>query len=421
MVRAERRSQVQARSSFHLLSNKTFSVFILGSFLSSMGFWIQSIGQSWQVLQMTNSALLLGLVAFAATAPNIVFSLFGGVIVDRFNRQRLVIVVQIVYMLTALYLGIATTLHIVTVWQIICMALINGVCSCVGFPGWQAFIGDLVPAEDLKQGIALNSVQFNLSRVIGPAVGGLSIALVGIAGSYYLNMLSYVFVVIPLFFMHPVQHNSESSREKSLWQGMNEGLTYTFHSAKLMLLLFLQLLIAFLVFPYITLLPIFARDVFHIGAGGLGVLNSAAGIGALVGSVLVVFASRRMSNGVRMLLWACVIGGLACAAFAMTPNLQMASFWLIVVGSCTVMSSTIANAAVQTLVPEEMRGRVLSILALILFGLAPFGNLTAGWIAGTFGSQMTLAIGGILCVALSLLTFVLQLKFAAPVQQKAIA
>lgn len=421
IVSAERRPRTHALSSFRLLTDKTFSIFILGSFLSSMGFWIQSVGQGWQVLQMTNSAFLLGLVMFAATAPNILFSLFGGVIVDRVNRQRLVIVVQVVYMFTSLYLGIATTLHIITVWQILLMAVVNGIFSCVGFPAWQAFIGDLVPAEDLKQGIALNSVQFNLSRVIGPAVGGISIGLVGLAGSYYLNALSYVFVIIPLFFMHPVQHNLEGHREQSLWQGLHEGLTYTFRSTALILLLILQLLIAFLVFPYTTLLPVFARDIFHIGATGLGVLNSAAGIGALIGSILVVLASRRLSNGARMLVWTCVIGGLATAAFALTHNLQIAVSLLVVMGICTVMSSTTTNAAVQTLVPEEMRGRVLSILALILFGVAPFGNLTAGWIAATWGTQNTLAVGGVLCVVLSLLTLILQMKISVRNRLKAVA
>src|SRR5207248_701599 len=148
----------------------------------STGFWVQSVGQSWQVLQLTNSAFLLGLVGFAALFPNIVLSLLGGVIVDRLHRRPLLIGTQIIFLCTAAFLGIFSTLHRLTVWQIILMALINGTFNSVGIPAWQAFIGDLLPPEQLKQGIALNSMQFNLSRVIGPAIGGISIGIFGIAG-----------------------------------------------------------------------------------------------------------------------------------------------------------------------------------------------------------------------------------------------
>ena len=189
--------------SLHPLSNRNFGIFWTGAFLSSVGFWIQNVGQGWQVLQLTNSALLLGLVTFAATVPNIVLSLIGGVISDRMNRRYLLIGTQAIYMLTSLTLGILTTLHMIAVWQIILMALINGIFSSVGFPAWQTFIGDLVPPDELKQGIALNSMQFNLSRVVGPAIGGLSVGLLGLSGSYYLNSISYLAVIIPLLFIHP--------------------------------------------------------------------------------------------------------------------------------------------------------------------------------------------------------------------------
>src|SRR5947209_2185148 len=187
------------------LKEKNFSLLWMGAFLSSMGFWVQAVGQSWQVLQLTNSALLLGLVTFAATLPNIVLSLFGGVIADRFDRRHLLIGTQTIFMTTATLLGILTTLHIIAVWQIILMALINGTFNSAGQPTWQAFIGDLVRREQLKQGIALNSVQFNLSRAIRPAIGGISIGFFGIADSYYLNALSYLAVIILLLIMHPDQ------------------------------------------------------------------------------------------------------------------------------------------------------------------------------------------------------------------------
>src|SRR5256885_14357304 len=249
--------------SLHPLKDKNFGLFWFGSLLSSIGFWVQSVGQSWQVLQLTNSALLLGLVGFAALLPNIVLSLFGGVIADRANRRFLLIGTQIIFLSTATLLGVLTTLHSITVWQIILLALVNGTFNTVGIPAWQAFIGDLLPSAQLKQGIALNSTQFNMSRVIGPAIGGISIGVFGIAGSYYLNALSYVAVIIPLILIHP-RHRERTSRQQGMWQDLREGLSFARKRPSLRVILLLQFIIAFLVFPYIVLLPIFARDIFHI-------------------------------------------------------------------------------------------------------------------------------------------------------------
>src|SRR6266699_5495021 len=218
------------------LKDKNFAPFLFGSFLSSIGFWVQSVGQSWQVLLLTNSAFLLGLVGFAALFPNIVLSLFGGVIADRVNRRPLLIGTQIIFLSTATLLGILTTLHIITVWQIILMALINGTFNAVGIPAWQAFIGDLLSPEQLRQGIALNSMQFNLSRIIGPALGGISIGIFGIAGSYYLNAVSYLAVIIPLLLIHPAR-KLRLSHQQGIWQDLREGLNYVGKRQSLQVLL----------------------------------------------------------------------------------------------------------------------------------------------------------------------------------------
>src|SRR5947209_3470208 len=342
------RRQLTLPVSLQPLAEKNFGLFWFGSLLSSMGFWVQSVGQSWQVLQLTNSAFLLGLVGFAALLPNIVLSLFGGVIADRVNRRLLLIGTQIVFMSTAALLGIFTTLHSITVWQIIGMALINGTVNTVGILAWQAFIGDLLPPEQLKQGIALNSMQFNLSRVIGPALGGISIGLFGIAGSYYLNAISYLAVIIPLLLIHPIWRQ-RSSRQQGIWQDLREGLNYVRKRSSLQVILLLQFMIAFLVFPYVILLPIFARDIFHIGAPGLGVLNSASGIGALLGSLLLMGLSQRLERGRLLLITLCVLGGCTSLVFALLNTLNAALLMLVVLGACTVMSSTGTNTTLQIL------------------------------------------------------------------------
>lgn len=387
--------------------DKNFGLFWSGAFLSSIGFWIQTVGQGWQVLQLTNSALLLGCVSFAATLPNIVLSLFGGVVADRFNRRHLLIGTQIIYMTTAALLGIFTSLHIITVWQIIVMALINGTFSSVGFPAWQAFVGDLVQPEQLKQGIALNSTQFNLSRVIGPAIGGISIGLFGIAGSYYLNALSYVAVIIPLIFMRTLQkrHTSETS---GVWRGIQAGLSYTRRRPSLQIALLLQFTIALLVFPYAVLLPIFARDIFKTGPTGLGALNAAAGVGALLGAISLVILSRYLGRSMRLLITLCLVGGATCVAFALSTSQEVSLLLLIALGASAVMSMTVTNTTLQTMTPEHMRGRVLSIWILLAFGVAPLGNLVAGWVAQLIGAALTLAFAGSLCLVTTLFIALLE-------------
>ncbi len=189
------------------------------------------------------------------------------------------------------------------------------------------------------------------------------------------------------------------TRQQGMWQDLREGLSYVKKRPTLQVILLLQFMIAFLVFPYTILLPIFARDIFHIGAPGLGVLNSASGVGALLGAILLVILSQRLERGKSLLVMLCVLGGFASLAFAMVNILNVAILILIALGTCTVMSMTSTNTALQILTPEEMRGRILSIWVMTALGLAPFGNLLAGWVAQSLGAPSTLAIGGSLCAA----------------------
>ena len=387
-------------STLHPLAEKNFSIFWAGSFLSSVGFWIQSVGQGWQVLQLTQSALLLGLVTLAATVPNLVFSLFGGVLVDRWDRRTLLFCTQSIYMVTALSLGILTTLHVILVWEILVAALINGMVSAIGLPAWQTFVTDLVPAKELKQGVALDFMQFNLSRAVGPALGGLSLGLVGIAGSYYLNSVSYIAVLLSLLFVH-ANHKRLIAKRQSVWKGLSEGVAYVRQHVALQLALLLQFLLAFLVFPFATLLPIFAGNIFHIGAQGLGFLNAVTGIGALTGALLFLLMSTRLQRTLRLMIILCIIGGGACVAFAFAYNVLIALPALVVLGVCSVLPLVVTNTAIQAMTPEHMRGRILSFRILITFGFAPFGNLLVGWVAQNIGAQMTLALSGAMCLLIT--------------------
>ncbi len=396
-------------STLHPLAEKNFSIFWAGAFLSSIGFWIQTVGQGWQVLQLTQSALLLGLVTLAATVPNLVFSLFGGVLVDRWDRRTVLFCTQAIYMTTALLLGILTTFHLIVVWEILLAALINGTVSAIGLPAWQTFVTDLVSPKELRQGVALDFMQFNLSRAVGPALGGILVGLVGIAGSYYLNSVSYIAVLLSLLLIH-ADHKQLVAKRQSVWQGLGEGIAYVRQHVALQLALLLQFLLAFLVFPFATLLPIFAANIFHVGAAGLGILNAVTGIGALTGALLFLLMNSRLQRTLRLMIILCIIGGSACIAFAFAYTILIALPALVVLGVCSVLPLVVTNTAIQVMTPEGMRGRILSIRILITFGLAPFGNLLVGWVAQNIGAQMTLALSGGLCLLVTVMIAVLHIR-----------
>lgn len=390
-------------AALHPLTEKNFTALWVGAFVSNLGFWIQNVAQGWQVLQLTGSALLLGLAAFIGTVPSLLFTLFGGVIADKFNRRHLLIIGNTIYMCTALLLGILTTVGTIQVWHIIVMALVNGLFSAISFPAWQIFVSDLVRDDDLKQGIALNSMQFNLSRVVGPAIGGLSIGVFGIAGSYYLNALSYIGVIVPLMLMHPVQKRSQSPKEQRVIDNLIQGLIYLKNHPVLLILLSLQFMIAFFVLPYVTLLPIFAANIFRTGPTGLGVMNSAAGVGALLGAVLLVLLMSRLRQPVQALFMLCLVGGVASILLAIMPNQKLALPLLIALGASTVMATTFTNTALQSATPAELRARVVSIWITVTFGVAPFGSLVAGAVAQSIGAELTVMLGGTICVTIATL------------------
>lgn len=400
---------VSLTSTVRPLSDRNFSIFWSGAFLSSIGFWIQTVGQGWQVLTLTHSALLLGLVTLIATLPNIVLSLLGGVFADRWNRRHVLICTQAVFMFTALSLGLFTSLHIISVWLIIFAALINGIFNSVGLPAWQTFVTDLVPRKDLKQGVALDFMQVNLSRAIGPAIGGISVGILGIAGSYYMNSLSYVAVIVPLLLIHTPQRE-RAAAQQSIWRGLKEGLDYLRSQQSLQLALLLQFLLIFMIFPFATLLPIFASDIFHIGAEGLGAMNALVGVGAFTGALLFLTLNQYIKRNLRLLVVICIVGGVGCIALAVAGDVRMAVPILVTLGICTVMPLAVTNTSIQVLTPEALRGRILSIRILISFGLAPIGNLVTGWIAQLVGAQLALVVDGGLCMLIALAIAVLQAR-----------
>lgn len=409
-----RRYSFHMPAALHPLTEKRFGVIWAGAFLSGVGFWIQTVAQGWQVLQLTNSALLLGLVSFIGTFPNLLLSLFGGAIADRFDRRKLLLITQSMYMGLALLQGLLTTLQVITVWHILLIALLTGFISTVGFPTWQTFITDLVDESEIKQGIALNSMQFNLSRVVGPAIGGLSIGIFGIAGSYYLNGLSYIAVIVPLLLMRP-QSRLRKREVQSVWENVISGVAYIRQKPVLQIALGLQFMSSFFIMPYLTLLPVFAGNIFRTGATGLGTMNAVAGIGALLGSCLVLFLAGRLSRTISALFLLCLAGGLASIVFAQMPNQALTLPLLLILGASTVMANVFTNTTIQSSTPEEIRGRVVSIWVAIAFGFAPLGNLLAGSVAQASSAPFTLAFSGAVCIIVATAIVLLTRKVGQPI------
>ncbi len=373
---------------FRALRHGEYRVFWTGNFVSNIGSWMQNVAQGWLVLQLTNSPFWLGLVGFAQQMPALVFSLLGGVIADRTSRRRLLLTTQTTMMLLALLLAVLTTLHWITVRQIVLIAVLAGTTMALNAPTYQAALRDLVPREDTLNAIALNSIQFNLSRVLGPSFAGFAIAGLGIAACFYLNALSYVPL---LFVIARVDFPALQSREvNSLRAEMAEGFRYVREHHAIRTLVLLVALVSMFGLPYLVMMPAFARDVLNVGATGLGYLVAAAGAGALLGGVhLAMLKSHRRRGPV--VLGAAMIFFAAILLFCLSRKPLLSGLLLAVVGGAMVSSVATVNSLIQTLVPDSIRGRVLSMHTMAYLGFTPLGSLLVGALAEHWGTPAALA------------------------------
>jgi MFS family permease len=390
------------------LRNRDFRLFWIGNFLSNVGTWMQNVAQGWLVLDLagplaphqvlgrfqTNGAFWLGVVGFAASAPMLVFALIGGVIADRVNRRNLMLCTQTAMMICAFIMAIlayASPGHprMIKIPEIILLAFANGLASSLNAPSQQALVPRLVPKEDLANAIALNSAQFNLSRLIGPAIGGLIMAWLSVSANFMLNGVSFLALIFVLSKIHyPDQRASNSSA--GLWQNLAEGFRYVFQSPQMSALLTLVALASIFVIPFITLIPLFARDILHAGARGFGFLMAFTGVGAFLGSITIAWLGRKYLRGsfvVRSatLLFVAVIG------FAFSRKFFLSGALLMVAGYAMILMVATVNTLLQHLSSEAMRGRVMSFYATAFLGFAPVGSLIAGSLAGVITAPYALA------------------------------
>jgi MFS family permease len=351
---------------------------------------MQATAQGWLVLGLTNSAGLLAVTSAAANLPILFLSLYAGVLADRVDQRRLLVVTQSLAAVFTAVLAALTTLGGVQFWHVLVVAFLVGCTSAFSSPAYQALVSSLVPPKALGSAIALNSAQFNFSRIVGPSFAGIGIALGGIALSFWANSLSFVVVAVVLATL-PIRNTRAIGRlEASLWTNIGDGLRYARSAKVVPMLLLLTVAPALLNLNYLVFLPIFARDVLGIGAPGLGLMTSAVGIGAVTGALTIAVARPGGGSG-RLVIAALIASSTGLLLFSVSRWLPLSLIGLAVLGACQVAYYATTNTLLQLLVPARLRGRVMSLYILSSTGLVPFGNLAVGSLADRFGVQATLA------------------------------
>ncbi len=376
---------------FRALRNPNFRIYWVGNLVSQMGNWVQMVARPWLVYDITHSAASLGMIAFLNAFPLLFLSLFGGVLADRTDRKRIIGFTQALYMLLAFVLAGLVWAHAVQVWHIALLSLIGGVVTSYDLPARQAMVTDMVGKEDLMNAIALNSAAFNLARIFGPALAGFLVEWSGMGWCFFLNGLSFLAVILPLPWLRFTQHPPQT--DTNLWTSLTEGLSYIGRHKRIMTLMSIVSVGSLFALPYGTLMPAFAREVFGTNAAGMGALFSANGFGALAGALLLARAQldiRRSS----IVAVAAMMLGLSIVAFSFAKTLPVAFVCLAFVGLSAVSQNATTNTLVQLIVPDRLRGRVMSAYMMIFQGIMPLGNLMAGFAAERWGSPWAVRAGG---------------------------
>jgi MFS family permease len=338
---------------------------------------------------------MLGAVGFAQSIPILLLSLYGGVLADRFERRRLMVWTQAGMMILAFALAFLTLRGVVTIWHIIVIALLNGTVNAFNTPVRQSIISDLVSKEDLQNAVAINSTQFQLSRSLGPALAGGTLAAVGPGWCFFINGMSFVAVIWTLVVMDvpPLPPR----RRSSTLQSIKDAFAYVRSEPSILALLLVAAVPSIFGMPYQQMLPAFSESVLRAGPAGLGVLQSAAGLGAVVGSLVIAsLGKKRLGGGA--LIAAVMLLGFSLEAYGLSRIFALSSIFLFVVGFASMAYNALNQTFLQKQISDEMRGRVLSLLTLTTFGLQPFGAMQAGAISAWLGPQMAMVLGGCVCI-----------------------
>jgi MFS family permease len=391
------------------LRSRNYRLFFFGQGISLIGNWMTLTATIWLVYHLTNSAFMLGIVGFASQFPNFVLTPFAGVLVDKWDRHKTIIVTQVLAMIQSLTLAVLALTNTIDIWQIVVLSMCQGCINAFDMPARQAFVIKMVDRkEDLGNAIALNSSIFSSARLIGPAIAGLLIAAVGTGTCFLIDGLSYIAVILGLLAMRlPPLKGGIAPSSATILQRLKEGFDYAFGFPPIRSILLLIALVSFFGMPYTTLAPIFAREILQGGPETLGFLMAASGLGALISAVYL--STRPSVLGLtRLIAIAPAVFGAALITFAFSRVLWLSLLATLLLGMSLIMQHTAGNTVLQTIVEEDKRGRVLSFYLMAFTSMVTFGNLLAGTLASWIGAPNTLVVGGILCIAGSLV-FIRQL------------
>ena len=382
---------------FRTLQSRNYRLFFIGQFISLIGTWIQQIAVSWLIYKMTNSVFLLGLVGFVSQFPTFVITPFAGVWSDRFNRHKILVLTQTLSLIQALVLAILVLSGAITVWQIILLSLFIGCVNAIDMPNRQSFVIYMIDdRNDLGNAIALNSAMFNGSRFIGPFIAGVLIATVGEGICFLINALSYIAVIVAILSMN-IDHIKINISKTSVMEELKEGFTYVFGNTKIRALLMLVSLTSIMGVPLIVLMPAFAKDILQGGPHTLGFLMSALGAGALLGAFYL--ASRTNIKGLQKIInMGAFIFGIGLIGFSFSRSLWISILMVFIAAFGMMVQVASTNTWLQTNVDDDKRGRTMSFYVVSFMGMAPFGSLLAGSVAGFIGVPYTIFTGGTVCI-----------------------
>jgi predicted MFS family arabinose efflux permease len=394
---------------FKAFQYRDYRLWWFGACTSSIGTWMQNVAQSWLVLELSNSPRMLGLDAFLGSIPILLFSLVGGVVADRMDRRRLLLASQWVQLSCALLVATLIHFNVVRIWHILTISFITGTAQAFGGPANSALVPSLVESEDLPNAIALQSIQFNVARVVGPALGGLAFTKLGYAWCFSLNGISFLAVIISLMMLR-VRFVPDKAAI-SVLASMKQGFGFIRNQAAMVALIVLSFCMTGLAIPLLTFLPVFAKDVFHSGPQVFTNMLSLSGAGSVVGA-LVVASMGNIGNKGRVALVMLTCLGAMMAGFSLSKSLTFSYVLLFLTGVALIAVFAMIQSLVQLITGNEMRGRVMSVYNVAFRGGMPLGNLATGYLVPLFTAPVVLAVNGALLFAIGLYFLLVQRKVA---------
>ncbi|MDF5754275.1 MFS transporter [Spongiactinospora sp. TRM90649] len=390
------------RHALRAFRHRDFAIFWSGALVSNTGTWLSNLAVPYVLFEITGSVFWLGLASFAQLIPALVLGPLGGALADRFDRRRILIVTQCCAATSALLMWAAWSSGVRDPVVILALLGLTGVILGINMPSWQSFVNDLVPREDLMSAVTLNSVQFNAARSLGPAIAGALLAALGPSWAFLINGLSFVFVLSALLFVRASRTRVVVAARAGVLRQFGAALRYVRTQPGIMVGFLVSGVVALLANPIFQFTVVFADSVYHVDAVGLGLLNMAFGVGAIVAAPIVSGGNRHLTLA-RTVKWALVLYAVAVAGFALLPYYAAGLVCLAVIGACFLTVVSIANTATQVIVADQMRGRVLALRIMVFTGVTPVGGVLQGWLADVVGPRQTVTGAGLLLLAATLL------------------